>query len=129
MPPQRPFFTNRSSVIQTREFMNMVVDSFTSTKATSSHDATAEVGRGPDLPALRKQASSNITFLGHAPDDVVKKHLETARVYVFAAEEDFGVVSVEAQACGAPVIAYSRGGAAAKNALSKPTRVVPPPWD
>lgn len=70
------------------------------------------IGNGPDLPMLRKQATPNVTFLGHASDAVVKMHLETARAFVFAAEEDFGIVNVEAQACGTPVIAYSRGGSA-----------------
>lgn len=70
------------------------------------------IGGGPDLESLRRQAPPNVTFLGHVPDEEVRRHLETARAFVFAAEEDFGIVSVEAQACGTPVIAYSRGGSA-----------------
>jgi glycosyltransferase involved in cell wall biosynthesis len=39
------------------------------------------------------------------------KHLQKAKVFIFAAEEDFGIVPVEAQACGTPVLAYGKGGA------------------
>ena len=70
------------------------------------------IGGGPDLPALQSRATPNVTLVGHATDESVKAHLKTARAFIFAAEEDFGIVSVEAQACGTPVIAYSRGGSA-----------------
>lgn len=70
------------------------------------------IGDGPDRKLLESGAPSNVTFLGHAEQDVLKESLENARAFLFAAEEDFGIVSVEAQACGTPVIAFSRGGSA-----------------
>ncbi len=69
------------------------------------------VGQGPELPRLQQMAASNIQFLGYAPDDTVIELLGKARGFVSAAEEDFGIAIVEAQAAGCPVIAYGRGGA------------------
>jgi glycosyltransferase involved in cell wall biosynthesis len=48
--------------------------------------------------------------LGYQPDDAVVYYMQNARAFVFAAEEDFGILPVEAQACGTPVIAYGCGG-------------------
>ncbi|MEK9495815.1 glycosyltransferase family 4 protein [Photorhabdus sp. P32] len=53
----------------------------------------------------------NITLLGYQPFDVLKSHMQRAKAFVFAAEEDFGITPVEAQACGTPVIAFGKGGA------------------
>ena len=68
------------------------------------------IGDGPEFDAIKRQAGCNVTMLGYQPDDAVKYYMEHARAFVFAAEEDFGIVPVEAQACGTPVIAYGRGG-------------------
>ena len=69
------------------------------------------IGDGPDLDRVRRLAGRNVTILGYQPFDVVRHYMQRARAFVFAAEEDFGIVPVEAQACGTPVIAYGRGGA------------------
>ncbi len=69
------------------------------------------IGDGPELPHLQQLASANICFLGYQPDDKVTELLSQARGFVCAAEEDFGIAIVEAQAAGCPVIAYGRGGA------------------
>lgn len=69
------------------------------------------VGAGEDLDKIRTGAPANVTFLGRAPDEILKATLQQARAFLFAAEEDFGISPVEAQACGVPVIAYGRGGA------------------
>jgi glycosyltransferase involved in cell wall biosynthesis len=68
------------------------------------------IGDGPDGDRVRRMAGPNVTFVGRQPQEVVVEHLQHARAFLFAAEEDFGIVSVEAQACGTPVIAYGRGG-------------------
>ncbi|MBD3346045.1 MAG: glycosyltransferase [Chitinivibrionales bacterium] len=69
------------------------------------------IGDGPSKSALKKIAGKNITFLGHLPSPQLDEYLRNARAFVFSAEEDFGIVNVEAQASGIPVIAYGRGGA------------------
>lgn len=69
------------------------------------------IGDGPDRRKLQAIAGKNVTFLGYQPFEVLRDHLQRARAFVFAALEDFGIAPVEAQACGTPVIAYSRGGA------------------
>ena len=68
------------------------------------------VGDGPQLAKCRSLAGKNISFLGYQPDAKVADLMGRARALVFAAEEDFGIVPVEAQACGTPVIAFGRGG-------------------
>ncbi|MDY6866475.1 MAG: glycosyltransferase family 4 protein [Chloroflexota bacterium] len=69
------------------------------------------IGDGPELKTLKRMAAENITFLGFQSDQAVADYLQRARALVYAAEEDFGIVPVEAQACGTPVIAYGKGGA------------------
>ncbi len=68
------------------------------------------VGDGPDRNMLQRRAQSNIRWMGYQPDEVVRSLLERAAAFIIAAEEDFGIAPVEAQACGTPVIAFGRGG-------------------
>lgn len=68
------------------------------------------IGDGPDMPRVRAAAGPNVQVLGHQPFEVLKQHMQNAKAFVFAAEEDFGITPVEAQACGTPVIAFGRGG-------------------
>ncbi|WP_426151297.1 glycosyltransferase family 4 protein [Pseudomonas sp. DC3000-4b1] len=68
------------------------------------------IGDGPELARVRALAGPNISVLGPQPFEVLRQHLQNARAFVFAAEEDFGITPVEAQACGTPVIAFGRGG-------------------
>ena len=69
------------------------------------------IGDGPEMSKLKSLATKNIEFLGHISLTEMIKHLQKAKVFIFAAEEDFGIVPVEAQACGTPVLAYGKGGA------------------
>jgi glycosyltransferase involved in cell wall biosynthesis len=69
------------------------------------------IGTGTEFDQAKAAAGPNITLLGYQPQDVVIDHMRKARAFVFAAEEDFGISVVEAQACGAPVIAFGKGGA------------------
>jgi glycosyltransferase, family 1 len=68
------------------------------------------IGDGPEFGKIKKKAGSNVTLLGYQPFDVLRDKMQKAKAFVFSAEEDFGIIPVEAQACGTPVIAYGRGG-------------------
>jgi len=69
------------------------------------------VGDGPDMARIRDLAGRNVEILGYQPAAVLIDLMQRARAFLFAAEEDFGITPVEAQACGTPVIAFGRGGA------------------
>lgn len=69
------------------------------------------IGDGPDMERVKALATPNVQILGFQPFEVLRDHMQRARAFVFAAEEDFGIAPVEAQACGTPIIAYGRGGA------------------
>jgi len=69
------------------------------------------VGGGPQLQALRRAAPANVRFTGPLPEAEKQARLRSARAFVFAAVEDFGIAPVEALAAGTPVIAFGRGGA------------------
>jgi glycosyltransferase involved in cell wall biosynthesis len=69
------------------------------------------IGDGPDMEKVRAKAGANVTIMGHQKFSVLRDYLQRARAFVFAAEEDFGISIVEAQACGTPVIAFGKGGA------------------
>lgn len=68
------------------------------------------IGDGPDRAKIEALAGPTVTMLGRQPDEVVANYMSRCRAFVFAADEDFGITPVEAQAAGAPVIAYGRGG-------------------
>ncbi|GAG83673.1 unnamed protein product, partial [marine sediment metagenome] len=68
------------------------------------------IGDGPDLAKLQDSAGNNIEFLGFQSFDSLVDCMQRARAFVYAAVEDFGIVPVEAMACGTPVIAFGKGG-------------------
>lgn len=69
------------------------------------------IGDGPDMEKIKSKAQSNIEILGYQSNEVMQDCMRKAKAFVFAAEEDFGITPVEAQACGTPVIAFGKGGA------------------
>ncbi|HEY3789105.1 MAG TPA: glycosyltransferase, partial [Urbifossiella sp.] len=69
------------------------------------------LGSGQDAKKLQAAAGSGIEFLGWQSDETIREHLRRAKALLFPGEEDFGIVPLEAQACGCPVIAFGRGGA------------------
>jgi glycosyltransferase involved in cell wall biosynthesis len=69
------------------------------------------IGSGQDEARLRSFAGPTIHFLGWQPDETIRDHFRRCRALIFPGEEDFGIVPVEANACGTPVIAYGSGGA------------------
>ncbi|MBI5740665.1 MAG: glycosyltransferase family 4 protein [Nitrospirae bacterium] len=85
--------------------MDLIVDAFSQLGLP-----LVVIGDGPDFGKVRSAAKKNIEFLGHQEGGELVKYMQKARALIFAAEEDFGIVPVEAQACGTPVIAYGKGG-------------------
>lgn len=69
------------------------------------------VGDGEEREAIRADAPPNVEFRGRVPDEALRDLYRTAKALVFPAREDFGIVPVEAMACGTPVIAFGEGGA------------------
>ena len=68
------------------------------------------VGDGPEMKKIKAKARKNVDILGYQEDSVLRELMGKAKGFVFAAEEDFGIVPVEAQAAGTPVIAFGKGG-------------------
>ncbi|SEA82902.1 glycosyltransferase family 4 protein [Paraburkholderia sartisoli] len=100
------FYLAASRMVQYKR-MSLIVEAFTATPGRR----LVVVGDGPEMASIRARAGPNVQILGYQPFEVLRDLLQRARAFVFAAEEDFGIVSVEAQACGTPVIAYGKGGA------------------
>lgn len=68
------------------------------------------IGGGPNLKKYQEIAKENITVMGYQPFHILKEKMQRAKAFIFAADEDFGMIPVEAEACGTPVIAYGHGG-------------------
>ncbi len=88
------------------------VDAIVAAFARMGNRRLIVAGGGTGLGALRAHAPANVELVGHVPDRRLLELLQGARAFVFAAEEDFGIAPLEAQACGVPVIALARGGVA-----------------
>jgi len=87
--------------------IDLIVKAFSSTP----HRRLIVIGDGPDMRKIKAVAGPNVEIMGYQPFEVLRDHLQRARAFVFAGEEDFGISIVEAQACGTPVIAFGKGGA------------------
>lgn len=86
--------------------MDLIVEAF-----SGMPDKTLVViGDGPDLSKVKAKASKNIELLGYQSASSLKAYLQSAKALIFGPIEDFGILPVEAQACGTPVIAYGKGG-------------------
>ncbi len=70
------------------------------------------IGSGEEYKTIKRIAKSNVEVLGYQPDDVLINYMKKAKAFVYAAVEDFGIVPIEAMACGTPVIALNDGGTA-----------------
>ena len=86
--------------------MDLIVEAF----SAMPDKKLVVIGDGPDYGKVKVKAGRNVELLGYQSSNVLKDHLQRAKAFIFAAEEDFGILPVEAQACGTPVIAYGKGG-------------------
>jgi glycosyltransferase involved in cell wall biosynthesis len=105
-PDKGDYFLTASRLVPYKR-ADLVVEAF----ARLPDKRLVVIGDGPELERIRRLATPNVTVTGFLPAAEMRAYMEHARAFVFAAEEDFGIVMVEAQACGTPVIAYGRGGA------------------
>lgn len=87
--------------------MDLIVEAF----AAMPNKRLVVIGDGPDLEKIRAKAAPNVILMGYQATDILRDYMQRAKAFVFAAEEDFGIAPVEAQACGTPVIAFGKGGA------------------
>lgn len=99
------FFVTASRIVPYKK-IDLIVEAF----SQIPDKKLIVIGDGPDLKKIKRKAGKNIEFLGYQPFNNLKYYLQRAKAFIFAAEEDFGILPVEAQACGTPVIAYGRGG-------------------
>ena len=104
--PRDDFFLTVARLVPYKK-IDMIVHAFNQMKRP-----LVVIGEGPMGKTLKRIAGPTIQLLGYQSDDVVRDHMQRCRGFVFAAEEDFGISPLEAQAAGAPVIAYGKGGAA-----------------
>jgi glycosyltransferase involved in cell wall biosynthesis len=103
---KKNFYVTASRIVPYKK-MDIIVDAF----SRMPEKQLIVIGDGPGFSELQKKAKSNVKLLGYQPFEKLKKYMQEAKAFVFAAEEDFGITPVEAQACGTPVIAFGRGGA------------------
>lgn len=87
--------------------MDLIVEAF----SAMPDKRLVVIGDGSEFDKIKSKASTNIELMGYQSFSVLKDHMQRAKAFVFAAEEDFGITPVEAQACGTPVIAFGKGGA------------------
>ena len=104
--PREEFYVTMSRLVPYKR-IPLIVEAF----ARMPNRRLVVIGDGPDMEAAKRAAGPNVTLMGRQPDEVVVDHLQRAKAFLFAAEEDFGIAPLEAQACGTPVIAYGKGGA------------------
>ncbi|MCO6564918.1 MAG: glycosyltransferase [Apibacter sp.] len=87
--------------------MDLIVETFN----TMPDKKLIVIGDGPDFKKIASIAKDNIELKGFVSNETLKFYLQRAKGFIFAADEDFGILPVEAQACGTPVIALGKGGA------------------
>ncbi|MBO2944230.1 glycosyltransferase family 4 protein [Paenibacillus sp. F411] len=99
------FYLTASRMVPYKK-MDLIVEAF----SKMPDKQLVVIGDGPEMEKVRQRAGSNVQILGYQEDEVLIERMQRAKAFVFAAEEDFGITVVEAQACGTPVIAYGKGG-------------------
>lgn len=105
-PDKEDYYLTASRMVPYKR-IDLIVEAF----AQMPDKKLVVIGDGPEMEKIKAKASSNIQIMGYQPYEVLKEHMQKAKAFVFAAEEDFGITPVEAQACGTAVIAFGKGGA------------------
>jgi glycosyltransferase involved in cell wall biosynthesis len=103
---KRDYYVTCSRIVPYKK-INLIVEAF----RKMPDRKLVVIGDGPQFGQLKTLTTPNVTLLGAQPHEVLHSYLQGARAFIFAAEEDFGIAPLEAQACGTPVLAYGKGGA------------------
>lgn len=98
------FYMTASRMVPYKK-IDLIVEAFSKTDKK-----LVVIGTGPDMEKIKAKAGKNIELMGYQSDEVMINMMQKAKAFVFAAEEDFGITPVEAQACGTPVICLGKGG-------------------
>lgn len=98
------FYMTASRMVPYKK-IDMIVEAFSKTDKK-----LVVIGTGPDMEKIKAKAGKNIELMGYQSDEVMIDMMQKAKAFIFAAEEDFGITPVEAQACGTPVICLGKGG-------------------
>lgn len=99
------FYLTASRMVPYKK-IDLIVDAF----SAMPEKQLVVIGDGPEFGKIKAKAGKNITLLGYQNHSVLKDYMQRAQAFIFAAEEDFGIVPLEAQSCGTPVIAFAKGG-------------------
>lgn len=99
------FYITASRMVPYKK-VDLIVEAFN----TMPDKRLVVIGDGPDFAKVKAKAGPNVKLLGFVDRETLRDHLQRAQAFVFAAEEDFGIAPLEAQAAGTPVIAYGKGG-------------------
>src|SRR5215212_9843575 len=102
--PREEFYVTVSRFVPYKR-MDLIISTFAATGRE-----LVVIGDGPDRVKGEREVGPNIKLLGYQPHEVVADYLQRAKAFIFAADEDFGIAPVEAQAAGCPIIAYGKGG-------------------
>ena len=98
------FYLSASRLVSYKK-IDLIVDAF-----ANSSKKLIVIGDGPEMNKIKSKVTPNITIMGYQDDDVLVDYMKRAKAFIFAAKEDFGIIPVEAQACGTPVICLGKGG-------------------
>jgi glycosyltransferase involved in cell wall biosynthesis len=104
-PHKEDFYVTASRLVPYKR-VSLIVEAF----SRSPRRKLVVIGDGPEYRRISSLAGPNVTLMGYQSFHSLRDHMQRARGFVFAAEEDFGIAPLEAMACGTPVIALRRGG-------------------
>ncbi len=102
---KKDYYLTASRLVQYKR-VDLIVSAF----AKMPEKKLVVIGEGPDFEKIKKILPPNVQLLGYQTHEQLVGWMQSAKAFIFAAQEDFGIAPVEAQACGTPVIAYGVGG-------------------
>jgi len=99
------FYLTASRMVSYKR-IDVIVDAF----SAMPDKKLVVIGDGPEMKKIKSKACKNVEILGYQSFDSLKSYMQKTKAFIFAAEEDFGIIAIEVMACGTPVIAFNKGG-------------------